>query len=66
MGLVLVKDLLRHSPDGSVALGQLQMRPLPRWGGDGGGGAAVVVCRCELKHAHLLQGWGVEVQLWLR
>lgn len=33
MGLVLVKDLLRHSPDGSVALGQLQMRPLPRWGG---------------------------------
>ncbi|WIA23214.1 hypothetical protein OEZ86_010102 [Tetradesmus obliquus] len=30
VGLVLVKDLLRHAPDGSVALGQLQMRPLPR------------------------------------
>ncbi|KAF6257370.1 hypothetical protein COO60DRAFT_1233997 [Scenedesmus sp. NREL 46B-D3] len=30
VGLFLVKDLLRHKPDGSVSLGQVQMRPLPR------------------------------------
>jgi hypothetical protein len=30
VGLFLVKDLLRHKADGSVSLGQVQMRPLPR------------------------------------
>jgi hypothetical protein len=32
VGLFLVKDLLRHKADGSVMIGQVQMRPLPRCG----------------------------------
>jgi hypothetical protein len=40
VGLFLVKDLLRHKADGSVSLGQLQMRPLPRWVGQDNAPAA--------------------------
>jgi hypothetical protein len=62
VGLFLVKDLLRHTPDGSVSLGQLQMRPLPRWAGVGfkvyvwglGLGQGWDSCTCS----HCQGGWG--------